>query len=80
MDSRRSCLSIARRTVAVENKESQPPVLPSGPASSTEAAAAGLVTNQAALIASRAAGQQLPGTVTSITSQQLQACSRCTCD
>jgi len=63
-----------------ENKEPQPPILPSGPASSTEAAAAGIVSNQAALVSSRAAGQQLPGTVTSFTVQQLLACSRCTCD
>lgn len=63
-----------------ENREPQPPVVPSGPASSAASAVSGIVANQAAVVSSLRAGQQLPGSVTLFTPQQLRACSQCTCD
>jgi len=63
-----------------QNRQPQPPVIPTGPTSSALAAVSGVVANQAAVVSSRSAGQQLPGNVTFFTAQQLRACSQCTCD
>jgi hypothetical protein len=63
-----------------QNREPQPPVVPTGPPSSVVSAVSGIVANQAAVVSSLSAGQQLPGSVTFFTPQQLRACSQCTCD
>jgi len=63
-----------------QNRQPQPPVVPTQPPSSALAGVSGIVANQAAVVSSRSAGVQLPGSVTLFTPQQLRACSQCTCD
>jgi hypothetical protein len=72
-----------------DTKEPQPPVVAGGQAEPAGApvtgvnqlgAVTGLIANQAAVASALSAGQTLPTTVTFFTAEQIQACSRCTCD
>lgn len=63
-----------------QTREPPPAVVPTGPPSLATSAVAGVVANQAAVASALSAGQQLPGSVTFFTPQQLSACSKCTCD
>jgi hypothetical protein len=57
------------------------PTLPPGFQQPGAASAApGIAANQAAVVSAARAGQQLPGSVTFFSSQQLAACAQCTCD